>query len=261
MQWVWAGGAGMGTVLHAVCGSAASLLGPTPALKALEDTTQPRLVGDALGVLELLDARQPAVSVLHDALRDQATAHGSGTTQLLALVGAMCAQVERLQKLGLTAHAIAQGLGEAAARCCASAEALALPIDELPVAGATPADGGLREPALAAGARDGEGLEMRGDVHPDEVGWFFSTGEQPACGAPTRATEPVEHTTAILRCIGGSRGLCGGAKSALRCAAAGLHHGANKLTPLPGSLLCYHVERGDVVARPARNDGARPCCC
>ena len=236
MRWVWAGGAGTATVLHAVCGSAASLLGPTPALKALEDTTQPRLVGDALGVLELLDAHQPAVSLLHDALRDQATAHGSGTTQLLALVGAMCAQVERLQGLGLTAHVIAQGLGEAATRCCASAEALALPIDELPVAGATPADGGLREPAQAAGryrgARDGEGVEMRDDVLPDEVDWFFSTGEQPACGAPTRATAPVEakpeHTMAILRCIGGSRGLPSGAKSALRCAAAGLHHGAKR---------------------------------
>ena len=46
-------------VLRAVCGSAASLLGPVQALKALEDDTEPRLVADALGVLEILDVQHP----------------------------------------------------------------------------------------------------------------------------------------------------------------------------------------------------------
>ena len=65
-------------VVRAVCGSAASLLGPVTAVKALEDDVEPRLVADALGVLEIIDVQHPVVQLLREAAFAQQAAHGSG---------------------------------------------------------------------------------------------------------------------------------------------------------------------------------------
>lgn len=125
-------------VLRAVCGSAASLLGPVQALKALEDDTEPRLVADALGVLEILDVQHPIAQLLREAVFAQHAAHGSGTTQLMALIGALCVEAEALERAGLPPAAIAHGFAEAAERCLATADELAVDTDQLLDAGAPP---------------------------------------------------------------------------------------------------------------------------
>ena len=122
-------------VLRAVCGSAASLLGPVAALKALDDAAEPRLVADALGVLEILDVQHPVVQLLREAVFAQHTAHGSGTTQMLALIGALCVEAEALEHTGLSPATIAHGFVEAAERCLSTADELAVGIDQLLDAG------------------------------------------------------------------------------------------------------------------------------
>jgi chaperonin GroEL (HSP60 family) len=122
-------------VLRAVCGSTASLLGPVQALKALEDAAEPRLVADALGLLDLLDVQHPAAQLLHEAAVAQHAAHGAGTTQLLALIGSLCAEAETLERAGLSPATIARGFAEAAERCLAVADELAVDVEQLLVAG------------------------------------------------------------------------------------------------------------------------------
>lgn len=118
-------------VVRAICGSALSLLGPVQALKALEDSAEPRLVADALGVLEILDVEHPIAQLLHEAVLAQHTTHGSGTTQMLALIGFLCAEAEDLERAGLSPSVIVHGFAEAAELCLATADDLAVDIDQL----------------------------------------------------------------------------------------------------------------------------------
>ena len=92
---------------------------------------EPRLVADALSVLEILDVQHPVVQLLREAVFAQHTAHGSGTTQLLALIGALCVEAEALERAGLPPAAIVRGFAEAAECCLATANELAVDIDQL----------------------------------------------------------------------------------------------------------------------------------
>lgn len=62
----------------------------------------------------------------------------SGTTQLLALIGFLCSEAEALDREGLSPLIIAQGFAEAAARCIATADDLAVSAEQLLDAGAHP---------------------------------------------------------------------------------------------------------------------------
>ena len=99
---------------------------------------EPRLVADALGVLEILDVQQPVAQLLREAVFAQHAAHGSGTTQLLALIGALCVEAEVLERAGLPPATIARGFAEATECCLATADELALDIDQLLGEGAVP---------------------------------------------------------------------------------------------------------------------------
>jgi len=99
---------------------------------------EPRLVADALGVLQILDVQHPVAQLLREAVFAQDAAHGSGATQMLALIGALCVEAEALERAGLPPAAIARGFAEATECCLAMADELAVNIDQLLDDGAVP---------------------------------------------------------------------------------------------------------------------------
>lgn len=100
---------------------------------------EPRLVADALGVLEILDVQHPVAQLLRESVFAQHAEHGSGTTQMLALIGALCVEAETLERAGLPPTTIVRGFAEAAECCLATANELAVDIDQLLDEGARPA--------------------------------------------------------------------------------------------------------------------------
>ena len=233
-------------VTGAICGSCGTLLGPVGTVKALDDASEPQLVGDALGVLSILDVQHPIAILLHESVFAQHAAHGSGTAQLLALIGGLCAEAERLERLGLAPATIARGFAAAAERCLDSSEELAVKVEqELAAAGATAARGGLRElppaaaelPALSvtpprsATAFPSHQLdaalatELEAEEGDDDIGWFFAdekvvNAAAGGSGALGAASPPDCAPPSPGQCVEGS--VSPPAVAALALAAAGL---------------------------------------
>ena len=184
--------------------------------------------------LSILDVQHPIASLLHESVFAQHAAHGSGTAQLLALVGGLCAEAERLERLGLAPATIARGFAAAAERCLASSEELAVEVEqELPAAGATAARGGLRElpPGLAAtpprspAAFPSHQLDSALAIaleaeQGDDIDWFFADEQVVNVAAGGAASPPDCAPPSPAEYLEGS----GSPAAAAALAAAGLGH-------------------------------------
>jgi len=122
----------LGAEARTVCDIVRTTLGPFGANKLLVDddgTVTTTTAGTA--VLEALDVDNPAVTLLRRAAADFEDGHSDGTSTVVALVGGLLEQADRLSELGLHPTAVERGYRDALDAALDRLDGRARPVSEV----------------------------------------------------------------------------------------------------------------------------------